>query len=97
MRVIALIELFMLTIANLVRVSARASVSICSKDYPQTLKRRFEPPKQTGPFFAWHDFKKPAFNVFTLGGVLNFLGLYTCTFFLPLSHHFTTDNNYLQC
>lgn len=67
MRVIALIELFMLVIANL------------------TLRRRLQPPKNTGPFFAWHDFKKPAFNVFTIGGVLNFLGLYTLLTYIDLS------------
>ncbi|KAF9783217.1 MFS general substrate transporter [Thelephora terrestris] len=67
MRVIALIELFMLTIANL------------------TLRRRIEARKQTGPFFAWHDFKKPAFNVFAIGGILNFLGLFTLLTFIDLS------------
>lgn len=67
MRVIALIELFMLAIANL------------------TLRRRIEPPKQTGPFFAWHDFKKPAFTVFAFSGILNFLGLYTLLTYIDLS------------
>jgi len=67
MRTVALIELFMLTIANL------------------TLKRRIEPPAHTGPFFSWHDFKKPAFNMFILGGFLNFLGLYTLLTYIDVS------------
>ena len=83
MRVIALIELFMLAIANLVRVFASASADIYSPVFLQTLRRRLEPPKHTGPFFAWYDFKKPAFNVYTFGGVLSFLGLYTGEFRLP--------------
>ena len=78
MRVIALIELFMLTIANLVWISVSGSVDIyLPASPPQTLRRRIEPPKQTGPFFAWHDFQRPAFNVYIFAGVLNFLGLYT--------------------
>ena len=85
MRVIALIELFMLAIANLVRVFASASADIYSPVFLQTLRRRLEPPKHTGPFFAWYDFKKPAFNVYTFGGVLSFLGLYTGGFRLPIS------------
>ncbi|KAF9643781.1 MFS general substrate transporter [Thelephora ganbajun] len=67
MRVIALIELFMLAIANLV------------------LRQRVGTPKQTGPFFSWHDFKKPAFNVFIFAGILNFLGLYTFLTYIDLS------------
>lgn len=66
-RVVALVELFMLTIAI------------------ATLKRRIEPPTQAGPFFAWHDFKKPAFNVLILSGVLGFLGLYTFLTYIDLS------------
>jgi len=41
----------------------------------QNLRRRIDPPKYTGPFFSWHDFEMPAFNVFILSGFLNFLGL----------------------
>lgn len=67
MRVVALIELVMLTIVNL------------------TLKRRIQPPKNAGPFFAWHDFKKPAFNVFTIAGIINLLGFYTVTTYIDLS------------
>ena len=78
MRVIALIELFMLAIANLVRIVVPGSADFYSPPPPQTLRRRLDPPKHTGPFFAWHDFRKPAFNVYILAGILNFLGLYTC-------------------
>ena len=87
MRVIALILLFMLTIANLVWVFVSDSVDIYSSASLQALRRRLDPPKHTasGPFFAWYDFKKPAFNIYTFGGVLNFLGLYTGGFHLPLS------------
>ena len=46
----------------------------------QTLRRRLDPPKHTGPFFAWHDFRNPAFNVYIFAGILNFLGLYTRRF-----------------
>lgn len=67
MRVIALIELFMLVIANL------------------TLRRRLEPPKKSASFSPWNDLKKPAFTVFTIGGVLNFLGLYTLLTYIDLS------------
>ena len=86
MRVIALILLFMLTIANLVWVFVSDSVDIYSSASLQALRRRLDPPKHTasGPFFAWYDFKKPAFNIYTFGGVLNFLGLYTGGFHLPL-------------
>ena len=47
----------------------------------QTLRRRLDPPKNTGPFFAWHDFRKPAFNIFLIAGAVNFLGLYTRRFY----------------
>ena len=77
MRVIALIELFMLTIANLVRIAVPASANFTYRYPLQTLRRRLDPPKRTGPFFAWHDFRKPAFNVYIFAGILNFLGLYT--------------------
>lgn len=80
MRAIALIELFVLAIANLVRIFVPGSVDVCLPTSLQTLRRRLEPPKQTGPFFAWYDFKKPAFNVYVLAGVINFLGLFTCRF-----------------
>ena len=60
------------------------SADVHSQASLQALRRRLEPPKHTGPFFAWYDFKKPAFNVYTFGGVLNFLGLYTGEFRLPI-------------
>lgn len=80
MRVVALVELFMLTIGIVVRTSVPASVDVHSWGRLQTLKRRIEPPTQARPFFAWHDFKKPAFNVLILSGILGFLGLYTRRF-----------------
>ncbi|KAF9781198.1 MFS general substrate transporter [Thelephora terrestris] len=50
-----------------------------------TLRRRLDPPKNPGPFFAWHDFRKPAFNVFVLAGAITFLGLYTLLTYIELS------------
>ncbi|KAF9646429.1 MFS general substrate transporter [Thelephora ganbajun] len=50
-----------------------------------TLRRRIDPPKHPGPFFAWHDFRKPAFNVFVSAGIINFLGLYTLLTYIDLS------------
>ena len=31
----------------------------------------------TGPFPVWHDFRKPALNVFTVAGAIKFLGIHT--------------------
>lgn len=50
----------------------------------QTLRRRVKAPEQVGPFFAWHDLKRPAFNVLVLGGILGFLGLFTRRFRFPI-------------
>lgn len=91
MRVVALIELFVLTIANLVKIFMPVSDGIRSYSSPQTIRRRIEHPEQTGPFFAWHHFKKPAFSVYTLGGILNFLGFYTRTFSCPLPVSSSSD------
>ena len=83
MRIIALIEFVMLAIANLVRIFVSISADVYSPASLQTLRRRLDPPKHTGPFFAWYDFKKTAFSVYTSGGVLGFLGIYTGKLHLP--------------
>ena len=83
MRIIALIEFVMLAIANLVRIFVSVLAEVYSPTSLQTLRRRLDPPKHTGPFFAWYDFKKTAFSVYTSGGVLGFLGIYTGKFHLP--------------
>ena len=60
----------------------------------QTLKRRIDPPKTTEPFFVWHDFRMPAFNVFIVAGAINFLGLYTRRFhILSLMSRYEPDVN----
>lgn len=59
----------------------------------QTLKRRLDPPKTPGPFFCWHDFRKPAFNVFIIAGAINFLGLYTREFHTFYKLHREADVN----
>ena len=59
------------------------SAEVYSPASLQTLRRRLDPPKHTGPFFAWYDFKKTAFSVYTSGGVLGFLGIYTGKLHLP--------------
>ena len=76
MRIIALIEFFVLAIANLVRVFVQPRSNF-SLGCLQTIRQRIEPRKETGPFFALHDFKKPAFVVYTIAGITSFLGLYT--------------------
>ena len=60
------------------------SADVYSQASLQALRRRLDPPKHTGPFFTWYDFKKPAFNVYTFGGVLNFLGIFTGESHLPI-------------
>jgi len=50
-----------------------------------TLRRRVDPPKRPGPFFAWYDFRKPAFSTFILSGTLAFLGLTTPITYIDLS------------
>lgn len=74
MRSIALIELFMLVISNFVRIFTSVSLGIHLQDYLQTLKRRIDPQEEAGSFFTVHEFKKPAFNAFTISGILCFLG-----------------------
>ena len=85
MRVIALIELFMLAIANLVRILCQAQPTLSYHRCLQTLRRRLDPPRNTGPFFSWHDFQKPAFSVYVLGCVLIFLGYFTRRFHDPFA------------
>ena len=80
MRVIALVTFCMLAIANLVMQFGCIQSVLTYEFHPQTLRRRLAPPKDPGPFFAWHEFRKPAFNVFVLAGSITFLGLYTRTF-----------------
>ena len=87
MRALALIIFVMLAVANLVTIFVLSSVVSMSDLSFQTLRRRLDPPKSTGPFFAWHDFRKPAFTVLIIAGTVTLLGLYTRRFY-PL--HATT-------
>ena len=80
MRVLALIVFVMLAVANLVTIFALSSVVSMSELPFQTLRRRLDPPESTGPFFAWHDLRKPAFTVLLVAGAVAFLGLYSRRF-----------------
>ena len=81
MRVVALIVFVMLVVANLVKILVLSSFVSMSELPFQTLRRRLDPPKSTGPFFAWHDFRKPAFTVLFVAGGVTLLGLYTRRFY----------------
>ena len=41
------------------------------------MKRRLPVPADLGFFFALHDLKKPGFVLYTIAGIITFLGLYT--------------------
>lgn len=75
----------MLAIVNLMRF-VLGSTGFYSPAFLQALKRRFNCPNHTDPFFAQYDFKKPSLDVYTFGSILNFLGLYTRDSAYPCYH-----------
>jgi len=79
MRIIALIILFVLVVANLV-CNSRHMCPPTAINRKQTMRRRLPPVTVSGGLFNLQQFKSPAYSVYTASGFVAFLGLYTGQF-----------------
>lgn len=79
MRTIALLLAVTLGTANLVSDFSRRLYLTQFNHHGrvQTLRRRLPPIYVKGGLVDWKSFKVPAFNFYTIGGMIAFLGLYT--------------------
>lgn len=75
MRIIGFILLFVLTIANLVRVDL--NVTCVTDMHSQLLRRRLPPTNAPGGLLNFRAFKSAAFTIYCISAFVIFLGLYT--------------------